>query len=93
MGSFYEYTQIENYLLRKKYLTNKFFKGRTLEQRTQIEDLNYFEIYCGGKNTKNILGNMYCPATFSNKNFGCPYLSENIDQNGFKTCLYHNTRH
>lgn len=92
MGNFNKYVEIESNLLKKERLIQTYFNGETLEQRTQIEDIDYFDKYCGGENTVELLGNHYCPGAMSNRNFLCPYLSENKDHNGIRECLYHNKR-
>lgn len=93
MGNFENYIEIEANLIKRKNLTEKYFNGRTLEQRTKIENIDYFDKYCGGKNTYFLLGNSYCPASFSNQNFACPYLNPNLDINKLKTCMYHEKKH
>lgn len=93
MGTFNKYIEIENHILRKKYLINKFFNGKSLEERTKIENIDYFTKYCGGENTLYLLGNNYCPGALSNNLFNCPYLSYYKDHNNLKTCMYHDKKH
>lgn len=70
------------------YLINKFFDGKTLWERTKIDNNSGLVGLCMGECSIFIHGDYFCRASFGN-DISCPYAGERVDGgNPFQKCGY-----
>jgi hypothetical protein len=91
--SFSTYIIKEKKILRNIYLVDKFFEGKSLKERTNLDNyiIDNIASFCNGdKFRSEILSNHHCSiGSYSNKNLNCPYLSNFEDINNLRACTYY----